>query len=98
MAAYMVVFARIKDRERFIADYAAPTARLIETFGGRYIVRTPKTEAIEGGFGPGYSAVISQWPDRAAIDRFWKSEDYERLKAARAPLADCHIIVLEDPT
>jgi uncharacterized protein (DUF1330 family) len=96
MAAYMVVFARIKDRDRFIANYGAPTAKLIPQFGGEYLVRTPKSEAIEGGLGPGYSAVISKWPDRASIDRFWNSPEYKALKAARASLAECHVIVLED--
>jgi uncharacterized protein (DUF1330 family) len=98
MTAYMVVFAKVKDRERFIADYAAPTAKLLGDFGGKYLVRTPRTEALEGGFGPGFSAVISVWPDRAAIERFWSSPEYQPLKAARAALADCHVIVLEDPS
>ena len=98
MAAYMVVFARIRDRERFIAEYAAATAALIGAYGGEYVVRSPKTQTLEGDLGEGWSCVVSRWPDRAAIDKFWRSPEYEELKEARRPLADCHILIAEDPT
>lgn len=97
MAAYMVVFAKISDREKFFQDYAKPTAALIGKFGGKYLVRTPKIETLEGGIGEGFSSVVSEWPDRDAIQRFWLSEDYQKLKAARQPLADCHVFIVENP-
>jgi len=93
MTAYMVVFARIKDRERFIKEYGMPTSEVIKKFGGEYLVRTPKVTAIEGGA----SAVISKWPNRDAIERFWNSPDYEPLKEARQPLADCEVVIIESP-
>jgi uncharacterized protein (DUF1330 family) len=97
MSAYLVVFARINDRARFIEEYAKPAAALVAAMGGEYLVRSPKTAALEGDWGAGWSSVISKWPDRAAIDRFWRSPDYERLKAARASLAECRIMIVEDP-
>lgn len=96
MAAYMIVFCRIKDRARFIEDYARPTAALLPKFGGEYILRTPKVSALEGDFGDGLASVVSKWPDRASLERFYNSPEYAPLKAARAPLADCKIIVAED--
>lgn len=96
MAAYMIVFAHIHDRDGFIAAYAAPTAELIKEFGGEYLVRTPKVAILENApMLKGYSAVISRWPDRAAIDAFWNSEAYARLKALRQTLADAHVMVVE---
>ncbi|MGE6696176.1 DUF1330 domain-containing protein [Hyphomonas sp. NPDC076900] len=97
MAAYMIVFARVKDRQRFVAEYAAPTAALISRFGGEYVVRGPGVESLEGGLFDGASTVISKWPDKAAIRRFWDSPEYQVLKAARQPLAEAHVMIVEDP-
>ena len=95
MSAYMIVFADIHDRERFIADYGVPTAKLIGEFGGEYLVRGPGVEALEGGLFEGTSAVISKWPSKDAIKAFWNSEAYEKLKAVRQPLATAHVMIVE---
>lgn len=97
MAAYMIVLAKVTDRARFMEDYARPTAALIERFGGEYVLRAPGVTSLEGHDFSGASAVISVWPDRAAIDRFWQSADYAALKAARQPLAEAHVMVVEEP-
>lgn len=95
MSAYMIVFAKVHDRERFIQEYGVPTAALIEQFGGEYVVRAPGVESLEGGLFDGTSAVISKWPNKAAIKAFWGSDAYTRLKAARQPLAEAHVMIVE---
>ena len=98
MAAYMIVFAKVHDRERFFADYAKPTAALIADMGGEYVVRAPGVEAWEGGQFDGQSAVISKWPDKTAAKAFWDSTAYQELKAARQGLAEAHVMVVEEPS
>ena len=95
MSAYMIVFAKIHDRDRFISEYGMPTAKLIGEFGGEYVLRGPGVESLEGGLFDGTSAVISKWPSKDAIKAFWNSDAYEKLKAARQPLADAHVMIVE---
>lgn len=95
MPAYMVIVARIKDRARFLEEYGKPAADLVARMGGRYVVRAPGAVSLEGAYGAGASIVISEWPDRGAIERFWASPEYARLKAARQTLADVDVLVVE---
>jgi uncharacterized protein (DUF1330 family) len=44
----MIVTARIADRQAFISGYGAAAAALVERFGGRYILRAPGAELLEG--------------------------------------------------
>ena len=62
----MIVTARIHDREKFITGYGPAAAKLIGQFGGKYVVRAPGAEVLEGEGWPGASGVISEWPDKAA--------------------------------
>ena len=95
MSAYMIVFAKIHNRDRFISEYGMPTAKLIGKYGGEYVLRGPGVEALEGGLFEGASAVISKWPSKDAIKAFWDSEAYAKLKAARQSLADAHVMIVE---
>jgi len=96
MPAYLIVVARVTDRKRFLADYAAAAAALVEDRGGRYLMRAAGAELLEG-FGDGASVVISEWPDPAAARRFWNSPEYAALRERRAGLADCQVLLIEAP-
>ncbi len=96
MAAYLIVTAQLHDRERFLAGYAPAAAALTERFGGEYVLRAPGAEVLEGEL-PGGSVVVSRWPDRAAALAFWNSPEYARARALREGVADCQVLIVEDP-
>jgi len=97
MPAYMIVTAKIADRDKFISGYGAAAGTLVEKFGGRYVLRGPGAELLEGDFGDGASMVISEWPDKAAVYKFWNSPEYQEAKKLRADIADCQVLVIESP-
>lgn len=97
MAAYLIVTAVIKDREKFIAGYGAAAGVLVEKFGGKYVLRGPGAELLEGGFGDGASMVISEWPDKETAKKFWNSPEYAQAKKLRAEIADCQVLLIESP-
>jgi len=94
----MIVTAKIKDRERFINDYGKAASALVSQFGGRYLLLGPGAELLEGDFGDGASMVISEWPDKAAVHRFWNSPEYAEAKKLREGIADCQVLVIEAPS
>ena len=95
MPAYMIVTAKIADREAFIQGYGAAAAKLVEKYGGKYVLRAPGAELLEGTFGGGASVVISEWPDKAAAHEFWHSLDYAEAKKLREGVADVQVILIE---
>lgn len=95
MTAYMIVTAKIADRDAFINGYGAAAAALVEKFGGEYVLRGPGAELLEGDFGDGASMVISEWPDKEAAKAFWNSPEYAEAKKLRAGIADCQVLLIE---
>lgn len=95
--AYMIVVARLTDRERFLAGYAKTVPPLIEQFGGRYLVQAPGAVALEGDWGDGASVVLSEWPSKEHAQRFWNSPEYEAAKALREGTGDFQVILVEAP-
>lgn len=97
MSAYMIVTARIADRDAFINGYGAAAAKLVAKFGGKYVLRGPGAMLLEGDFGHGASMVISEWPDRAVAEAFWHSPEYAEVKKLRDGIADCQVLLIEAP-
>jgi uncharacterized protein (DUF1330 family) len=95
MPAYMIVTAKIADRDAFIQGYGMAAAKLVERFGGKYVLRGPGAELLEGGFGDGASMAISEWPDKEAARAFWNSPEYAEAKKLREGIADCQVLLIE---
>ena len=95
MPTYMVIQASIKDRERFLNDYAKAASKLVEQFGGRYLVKSAGCDVLEGTADSTNSVVISEWPDRQSIHDFWHSSEYQALRQLRDDAADCSVIVVD---
>ena len=98
MPAYMIVTAKIADRDAFIAGYGAKAGELVAKFGGKYVLRGPGAQLLEGEFGDGASMVISEWPDREAALTFWNSPEYAEAKKLREGVADCQVLLIEAPS
>jgi len=97
MRSYMIVTAKIKDRDAFINGYGKAAGALVTKFGGRYVLRGPGAKLLEGQWGDGASMVISEWPDRETILRFWDSPEYASAKALRDGIADVQVLVIDAP-
>lgn len=91
----MIITCIIHDRAAFMTGYAPAAAALVARFGGRYVLRAPGGDWLEGGFGEAPSVVISEWPDRAAAKAFWDSPEYAEAKALRNGVADAQVLLID---
>jgi uncharacterized protein (DUF1330 family) len=86
MPAYMIVQLRVTDTEKYAA-YRAAVPAVVETFGGRYLVRGGAVEVLEGSH-DGRRVVVFEFPSVEAIKRFWNSPEYAKVKPLRENAAE----------
>lgn len=94
----MLIFVSITDREKFLSGYAPAAAKLVEQFGGKYVLRAQGGETLEGLIPDSASVVISEWPDRASAKRFWDSPEYQQAKVLREGICDAHVMLIDAPS
>ncbi len=93
----MIILAKVTDPKRFMSDYAPAAAKLVEKFGGRYVMRVPGAEILEGDVDEGSSVVISEWDDKDAALAFWNSPEYKETKKSRNGAAIVKVALVEAP-
>ncbi len=97
MTAFMVIACKIHDRDKFVSGYGQTVPKIVEQYGGEYIIVAPGATLLEGNL-EGYSSIaISKWPTKEAALKFWNSDDYAEVKKLREGLADAEVLVVEMP-
>ncbi len=95
MPAYMIIAAKIHDRDKFKSGYGQEAAKLVAKFGGEYVVIGPGATLLEGTL-EGYTSIaVSKWPDRETAQSFWDSDEYAEIKKLRDGLADCQVMLVD---
>lgn len=92
---YMIVIGEIFDREKFLSGYAAVVPPLVEKFGGRYLIKGAGGEFLENGFCDAPSALVSEWPDRAAARRFWELPEYAEAIKLREGIGHFQVLLID---
>ncbi len=81
MPAYIIGVIDIHSPEAY-QEYGARVPAVVEKFGGRYLVRGGDHDMLEPG-APGNRFVVIEFPDRAAIRRFYGSPEYQEIVGIR---------------
>jgi uncharacterized protein (DUF1330 family) len=81
MAAYLIVQIKIT-RQQGWPEYREAVGPLINSFGGRYIVRAPEVEVLEGSH-DGRRLVMFEFPSMESIRKFWNSAEYAKVRKLR---------------
>ena len=93
MAGYVVAVDEDTDPEG-MARYRRIVPAIIEQFGGRFLVRGGKAEALEGVWAPS-RLIIIEFPSVEQAKAWWSSEEYAEAKALRQRCARTTLTVVE---
>ncbi|MDR7277126.1 DUF1330 domain-containing protein [Catenuloplanes atrovinosus] len=94
MTAYVVIDLDVDNPEGF-QEYLDGVVPLMERAGGRNVLTEPDTLVLEGDWRPS-TLVIHEFPDRAAVQRFWDSPEYQPLKDIRRRHSRVRVVVGEN--
>jgi uncharacterized protein (DUF1330 family) len=93
MAAYVIADITVQDPGRY-DEYRRQVLATIEKYGGRFLVRGGAHQSLEGDWNPG-RIVLLEFPDMAALKRWYESEEYGPLITLRQSAAAGSLIAVE---
>ena len=93
MAAYVLVDTDITDAARY-EEYKIAAKPIVESYGGRYLVRGGALTVLEGDWQP-HRLVVLEFPDADAARRFYDSPEYRAARAVRAGAVRMRMVLVE---
>lgn len=93
MPAYVLVHIDVKDSAIY-EDYKKMAPPSIEKYGGRYLVRGPQPEILEGSWRP-KRLVLLEFPSVDRARAWWNSPEYADAKAKRQSCSIADMVLLE---
>ena len=93
MSAYVIAEIDITDPAAY-EDYRRQVPEVIARYGGKYIVRGGKVEALEGGWWPKRIAVV-EFPSMEQALKFYRSPEYAPLLRIRQKASRGKLVIVE---
>jgi len=93
MSAYIIAQIEITDPDRY-AEYVKQVPATIARFGGRYLARGGKSEALEGRL-TGRRIAIVEFDSYECAKDWYESEDYRGPRALRQGASISSLVLVE---
>jgi len=93
MPAYLLATIKVTDPEVY-QQYVAAVAPTIARFGGRYLVRGGNPGFPEGAW-PQNRIVVLEFADRAAVEAWYRSPDYQAIVGLRLAASESRVAILD---
>jgi uncharacterized protein (DUF1330 family) len=93
MSAYVIAEIEITDPAAY-EDYRKQVPGVISKYGGKYVVRGGKVEALEGGWSPKRIAVV-EFPSMEQALKFYRSPEYAPLLRIRQKASRGKLVIVE---
>ena len=94
MSVYVVGRVMIID-PAWIEGYIPAVEAIVESHGGKYLVRSPEMDVIESNGDAPNVVVVIEFPTKEAAQAFYTSAEYQPWLDARKAGADSELILLD---
>ena len=94
MAAYLIVDTKITDEEAY-EEYKILAKPIVESYGGKYLVRGGSTTVSENELWTPTRLVVVRFPSREAANNFLSSDEYAPVKAIRNKYAQTTMTIVD---
>lgn len=91
MSAYVISEVEVRD-EQLAARYRTLAEQSIERFGGRYLVRGERPDAVEGDWTPARRLVIVEFPTMERARAWYASPEYAEALELRGKALDRRLL------
>lgn len=93
MAAYLIGEIEVTDPAAY-EEYRKQVGATVAKYGGRFVVRGGKVQALEGGWSPG-RIVALEFPSMEQAQKWYRSPEYAPLIALRQRASSGKLILVE---
>ena len=93
MSAYVIGDIEVTDAAVY-EDYRRQVAATVQKYGGRFVVRGGKVEALEGGWSP-KRVVLLEFPSMEQAQKWYRSSEYAPLIALRQRASRGKLVLVE---
>jgi len=93
MSAYVIAEIEVTDAAVY-EDYRKQVAATVQKYGGRFVVRGGKVEALEGGWSP-KRLVMLEFPSMEQAQKWYRSSEYAPLIALRQRASRGRLVLVE---
>ena len=93
MSAYVIGDIEVTDPALY-EDYRKQVAATVQKYGGRFVVRGGKVEALEGGWSP-KRLVMLEFPSMEQAQKWYRSSEYAPLIALRQRASRGRLVLVE---
>jgi uncharacterized protein (DUF1330 family) len=93
MSAYVIGEIEVTDAAVY-EDYRKQVAATVQKYGGRFVVRGGRIEALEGGWSP-RRLVVLEFPSMEQAQKWYRSSEYAPLIALRQSASRGKLVLVE---
>ena len=93
MSAYVIVQVQVTDEVRY-EKYKPMVQATLESFGGRFLVRSGDSKMLEGK-SSWNRLVVLRFPDSERATAWWNSDEYKEAKELRQATANTTMILVD---